>query len=592
MNWFANITIKWKIIYSFAAMIACLGLVIFSALSTIDNLQKDMQTALDARSQRNNANIMRQDMLEALMDNPKDPTYLVRQHHLLSDIDDTTKKMRSGINNLKIAYAGDTKAQSILATLEQAFDAYTTLRDNREIPLLRQGNIDEAKTLSMSTQLASFKALREGAAQLAKHAQDIADERARKAMVSCVVVGMIAILFGIFLSILLDRLLAAPLSEITRAADRLSVGDLDLELSAADRQDEVGSLSRSFFVLIRSWKEMADVAEQVADGDLEVNISPRSDKDQFVIAFNQMVQNMSVVTGQFRDAVQVVSTVASEILAAVNESAAGATQTATAATQTTTIVEEVRQTSHVANEKARQVSESAQRTAQMTTIGRQATQGLIDGMKRIREQVDLIAESMVRLGEKTQSISGIITTVDDLAKQSNLLAVNASIEAARAGDVGKGFSVVAQEVKSMAEQSKQSTLQIRSILTEIQHGTNAATMATELGGKVVDAAVQQSSQAGETISFLASSVVESAQAASQIAVSSQQQLTGVDEVAHAMSGIRDACGEHLVAIKQVEMAAHRLNEIGQKLKDVVEGYQKWDRRKESLRAFKTSGSRN
>jgi len=282
------------------------------------------------------------------------------------------------------------------------------------------------------------------------------------------------------------------------------------------------------------------------------------------------------MTIQFREAATVVSTSAAQILASVSESAIGATETATAATQTSTIVEEVRQTSHIANGKAKEVSDSAQKTAQMTTIGRQATQGLIDGMNSIRAQVDLIADSMVRLSEKTQSITGIIKSVDELSKQSNRLAVNAYIEAARAGDAGKGFSVVAQEVRNLADQSKQATLQIRTILTEIQSGTSAATMATELGGKVVDAALQQSSQANETISFLATSVVESAQAASQIAVSSQQQLTGVDEVASAMSGIGQACSDQLKAIKQVESAAHRLNEIGQTLNELVTIYQNWE----------------
>ncbi len=161
------------------------------------------------------------------------------------------------------------------------------------------------------------------------------------------------------------------------------------------------------------------------------------------------------------------------------------------------------------------------------------------------------------------------------AKQSNLLAVNASIEAARAGELGRGFGVVAQEVKNMAEQSKHSTAQVRSIIAEIQQATNAAAMATELGGKAVDAALQQSGRAGESIAVLAGSVLESAQAAAQIAVSNQQQLAGVDQVAVAMTSIRDACEEHLLAVKHVETAAHRLNDIGSKLKALVDRYDSW-----------------
>jgi methyl-accepting chemotaxis protein len=187
-------------------------------------------------------------------------------------------------------------------------------------------------------------------------------------------------------------------------------------------------------------------------------------------------------------------------------------------------------------------------------------------------QVDLIADAMVRLSEKSQSISSIIASVDDLAKQSNLLAVNASIEAARAGELGRGFGIVAQEVKHMAEQSKQATAQVRAIIAEMQQATNAAAMATELGGKAVDAALQQSGRAGESISVLAASVLESSHAAAQISASSQQQLAGVDQVAEAMGSIRDACEDHLVGIKKVEAAVNRLNEIASMLQRLVNKY--------------------
>ena len=130
----------------------------------------------------------------------------------------------------------------------------------------------------------------------------------------------------------------------------------------------------------------------------------------------------------------------------------------------------------------------------------------IEVMNRIREQMESIAESIVRLSEQGQTIGEIIATVNDLAEQSNLLAVNAAIEAARAGEQGKGFAVVAQEVKSLAEQSKQATAQVRAILGDIQKATNSAVMATEQGSKAVEAGVAQSTQAGEAIRLLAESI--------------------------------------------------------------------------------------
>src|SRR5438128_9984713 len=112
-------------------------------------------------------------------------------------------------------------------------------------------------------------------------------------------------------------------------------------------------------------------------------------------------------------------------------------------------------------------------------------------MARSREQMNSIAQIMVRLSEQNQAIGQIIASVDDLAQQSNLLAVNASIEAAKAGDQGKGFGVVANEVKSLAEQSRQATTRVRNILSDIQKATGAAVMATEQGSKSVESGLQQ-----------------------------------------------------------------------------------------------------
>jgi methyl-accepting chemotaxis protein len=193
-------------------------------------------------------------------------------------------------------------------------------------------------------------------------------------------------------------------------------------------------------------------------------------------------------------------------------------------------------------------------------------------MKRIQAQMGSIAESVVKLSEQSQAIGEIIATVNDLADQSNLLAVNAAIEAAKAGEHGRGFAVVAQEVKNLAEQSKQATKQVRGILGDIQKATSAAVLATEQGDKAVDAGVKQSTEAGESIRLLADGIIESARTAMQIAASSQQQLIGTDQVAIAMENIREASLQNVAGTKQAEAAAQSLHELGQRLKRLVEQY--------------------
>jgi methyl-accepting chemotaxis protein len=268
------------------------------------------------------------------------------------------------------------------------------------------------------------------------------------------------------------------------------------------------------------------------------------------------------ITHQLRQSVRQLATSSAEILATTTQVAAGATETATAVSETTATVEEVKQTAQLASQKARYVSDSAQKAAQVSLAGRKSVEDAIAGMQRIQEQMESIAESIVQLSEQSQAIGEIIATVNDLAEQSNVLAVNAAIEAAKAGEQGKGFAVVAQEVKSLAEQSKQATTQVRAILGDIQKATSAAVLATEQGHKAVEAGVRQSGNANDAIRQLAESVNEAAQAATQIAASSQQQMVGMDQVALAMDNIKQASVQNVAGTRQAEVAAQGLHELG------------------------------
>lgn len=277
------------------------------------------------------------------------------------------------------------------------------------------------------------------------------------------------------------------------------------------------------------------------------------------------------VTGQLRETINQLSASSAEILATTSQVAAGAAETATSVSQTTATVEEVKQTAQLSNQKARYVSDSAQKASQVAQSGRGAVEGTVEGMQRIQEQMESIAETIVRLSEQSQSIGQMIATVNDLAEQSNLLAVNAAIEAARAGEHGKGFAVVAQEIRSLADQSKQATAQVRTILGEVQKATSAAVLATEQGHKAVGTGVRQSGEAGESIRLLADSIMDAAQAATQISASSQQQMVGMDQVALAMENIKQASLQNVAATRQAEAAAQSLHQLGQRLTAVIEG---------------------
>ncbi len=317
------------------------------------------------------------------------------------------------------------------------------------------------------------------------------------------------------------------------------------------------------------------VAESVANGDLTVEVPTHNGYDESSIllhTLSKMVGNLRSLSTQIKESINALATASTQITTSVTEIASAATETATAATQTSTTVEEVRQTSQDSNRKAKHVSESAQKAVQISQTGQKSVADTIEGMHRIEAQMESIAESILRLSEHGQAIGGIIATVEDVAEQSRLLAVNASIEAVKAGEHGKGFAVVAQEVRNLAEQSKEATVKVRNILDDIQKSTSEAVMKTEQGSKAVEEGVKQSAEAGDAIKRLMDSVGEAAQATTQIAVSSQEQLVGMDQMVTAMESIKQASNQNVTATKQVESASHDLSDLGQKLKELVEQY--------------------
>ncbi|HEY3743123.1 MAG TPA: methyl-accepting chemotaxis protein, partial [Bryobacteraceae bacterium] len=176
------------------------------------------------------------------------------------------------------------------------------------------------------------------------------------------------------------------------------------------------------------------------------------------------------------------------------------------------------------------------------------------------------------LSEKTQQAGEIIATVNDIAEQSHLLALNAAIEAAAAGDHGRSFSVVAGEIKNLADQSKEATIQVRSILGAMQKGINTSVMLTEEAVKRVEAGKQQSDVAASTIKELAAGVALSFQAFQQIVAGTNQQQIGFESVTRAVKDIGQASEQTAISTRQLERAASDLTVLGQQLRKTVDRY--------------------
>jgi methyl-accepting chemotaxis protein len=324
----------------------------------------------------------------------------------------------------------------------------------------------------------------------------------------------------------------------------------------------------------RGIKATAQTAELIAAGDLTrtVKIESRDEVGALGEAFNRMVLALRELTGEVREGVHSLSAATSEIVASVTEQGASTSQQAAAVSETTATVDEVRVTAQQSSQKAQTVATMARHAAEIAAQGLGTVERSVTGMQDLRGRVETIAEQILALSEQTQQVGEIIASVEDLADQSNLLAVNAAIEAAKAGEQGRGFAVVAQEVRSLAEKSKAATVQVRTMLTDIQRATNAAVLATEQGTRGADEGARLVEQAGITIRQLDETIRHSAEAAQQIAASVGQQGAGMDQIAVAMASINQSTLETDAGTRQLQKAAESLNVLAQRLSGLLGRY--------------------
>ncbi len=582
MKWIRDLSIRNKLLMGFVLMLLLLlGVIVlaYTRISQVNEFQKqlsvDFTEALDLTTVIRYEDSTRARLLEMIMADT--PAERERKQH---EIRERVQIIEKRFENLRLIHRNEPHSLEKLQELELAHNNFKQARETQVYPLIYAGRQDEARKLALGPQVERFEKIRDLAIPLQQDAlRDVdlvrqqSERIAEQAIQIFVAVSLAAILACMILTAILNRSIANPLKKIADSATQIASGNLSTPSYVVEQGDEVGRLSQAFNRMTIYLKEKADAAERIAAGDLRVGVKPLSEQDLFGRAFSRMIDNLKSTTAELTEGVNVLAAAASEILASTTQVASGVAETATAISQTTATVEEVKQAGLLSSQKARHVADSAQKANEVTQGGIQAVTAAIDGMNRVQDQVASVAQSIVTLSEQSQAIGEIIATVNDLAEQSNLLAVNAAIEAAKAGEQGKGFTVVAQEIRSLAEQSKQATVQVRQILNDIQKANSAAVIATEQGTKTVAVGMRQSQEAGESIRLLGKTVNEASQAAVQIAASSQQQLAGMDQVALAMENIKTASTQNVGSTRQTETAAQNLHELGQKIKLLVERYQ-------------------
>jgi PAS domain S-box-containing protein len=332
----------------------------------------------------------------------------------------------------------------------------------------------------------------------------------------------------------------------TKGRSQLSGWRLRADGSRFYANDVMTPVSSENGSVIRFVKVVSDITDMVNQAEKES--LQRAKIEELVRHLSDVSANISSVTSQLME------------LSERSESVVNLTMNA---------VGQVRKTAESSSEQAKRVSAESFRVLDVSTQGLKSTQDTINGMNQIKNQVSAISKCMVKLTAQSNTISDIITAVDDIAQQSSLLAINAQIEAAKAGEAGIGFEVVARHVKDLAQQSRVATANVRNVLGDVVKATVEAKKATDAGGEAADGGFKQANSAGEAIATLTKSIEAAAEASREIEISGQQQLTEMHQVETAIASVKSASNETKLCSQALSNSTEKLVDIGKQLLDVL-----------------------
>ncbi len=377
-----------------------------------------------------------------------------------------------------------------------------------------------------------------------------------------IALGVVALMVAlvVFAAFWFARTLSRPVEALTHATAQLAAGDLAVTLPAREDTDEIGQLTRSFTKMVTTLREFSAAANRVANGDLTVEFKPQSERDVMGNALAAMARNLAALVGQVQKSGIQVNTSATEIAATAKQQQATATEIAATTTEIGATSTEITATSKELVKTMGEVARTAEQTATIADEGRTGLTRMETTMAQVTEAVGTITGKLAVLNEKAGNISSVVTTITQVADQTNLLSLNAAIEAEKAGEFGRGFAVVAREIRRLADQTAVASSDIGEMVKEMQSAVSAGVMGMDKFSEEVRRAVQEVRTAGAQLAQIIEQVQALTPRIETVNEGMQAQATGASQISEALAQLSEGARQTAESLRQSNEAIQQLNE--------------------------------